>query len=246
MSEPFQLQKRTEFEEALADYQFSQHAKTILEKTPLVLMLGVFGAGRNSIINQLIKSDKYYFIVSDTTRPPKVRDGAMEQHGVQYFFRSEDEVLRDIRKGEFLEAEIIHNQQVSGISIRELEKADEQNKIAITDVDLQGTVNALRVKPDTTLIFIVPPSFDEWVERIKGREIMSDQEFYNRMQTAQRILRTVLASDDYKFVINDSIDKAVVRVNEIVFSKAHSEEHHQQAKEVAEGLLKQVEKNLGE
>lgn len=245
MADVVKLNNLLDFQEALAGYEVSKHAKSILESTQLVILLGVFGAGRNSIINELCKSEKYYYIVSDTTRPPKVRDGVLELHGVHYYFRDESEMLRDIKKGEFLEAEVIHSQQVSGISIRELEKARNSGKVPITEVDLQGTVNILKTKPDTLMIFVVPPSYDEWIRRITAREEMSEQEFANRMATAQKILSSVLSSDAYKFVINDTLQKTASRVNELVKGGKHSEEHHQEAKNIATELLKAVNIKLG-
>src|SRR4051812_6100284 len=111
------LHQREVFEEILKHYQVSDHAKQVLSGTPFVVLSSVAGGGRNTIIQYLVEQYDYGFIVSDTTRPPKVRDGKMEQHGVNYYFRNEDELLVDLRNGEFVEAELIHNQQVSGTSI---------------------------------------------------------------------------------------------------------------------------------
>lgn len=240
MTNIVKLENIEEFRSALEGYQISDHAKKILSKMPLVILLGLFGGGRNSIIKVLIDSDKYKFIVSDTTRPPKVRDGALEMHGVQYYFRNESDMLRDIQNGEFLEAELIHNQQVSGISIRELEVAHESGKIPIGEVDLLGTVNILKAKPDAIMIFIVPPSYEEWLRRIRQRETMSSEEFGNRMTTAERILRTVIDSDSFKFVINDTLEHAAQRIEEIVHHGRHSEEHQLEARAVARQLLAQL------
>ena len=117
------LQLRQEFETVLKNYQPSDQALKLLQKTPLVILLGVSGSGKNTIINHLVGFGRYHFIVSDTTRQPKLRDGNMEVDGVQYFFRSEADMLADLENGAFLEAEIIHKHQVSGTSIRELKRA---------------------------------------------------------------------------------------------------------------------------
>ncbi len=240
MANMFKLEFIKEFELALADYEVSAHAKKILASTPLVIFLGVFGSGRNSIINELVKSGKYHFIISDTTRPPKVRNGVLESHGLQYFFRSEQEVLADIKNGEFLEAEIIHGQQVSGMSIRELERAHQSGKIPVNEVDIEGAYNVLSHKPDATMIFIVPPNYDEWLRRLRVREIMSQEEFNNRMRTAERILKTVINNNAFKFVINNSVTEAAARVDELIHKGIHSELHDQEAKEITFQLLKQI------
>lgn len=219
MSTPVVLNHKQQFIEALANYEASEHARQVLAGIDLAILLSVFAGGRNTVIDELNKTGRYHTVVSDTTRPPKFRNGAMERDGINYHFRSEEEVLDDIRSGEYLEAEVIHNQQVSGISIRELERASGNGKIAINEVELLGTVNIRRAKPDAFMIFLMPPSFDEWMRRVKNRETMSDQEFRNRMETAERILKHVLEVDYFHFVVNDTVSEAARQIDEIVTTK---------------------------
>lgn len=240
MANTVRLTKINEFKDALSNYEVSEHAKSILASTQLVILLGVFGSGRNSIISELVKGGKYHFIISDTTRPPKVRNGLLETHGIQYFFRSEQEILTDIQNGEFLEAEIIHGQQVSGMSIRELERARNSGRVPINEVDIEGAANVLLHKPDSIMLFVVPPSYEEWIRRVNEREVMSQEEFDNRMRTAERILETVLGSNKFKFVINHTIEEAAARVDELVHLGVHSEEHNEEARRIAAGLLEKV------
>src|ERR1700689_1309052 len=110
-----------EFRSALRDYHLSKAALQTLSQTKLVILVAPTSSGRNTIIWQLLKTGDYYFIVSDTTRQPRINDGKLERDGHEYWFRSEAEVLTDIQQGKYLEAAVIHNQQVSGISIRELQ-----------------------------------------------------------------------------------------------------------------------------
>ena len=137
-----ELRQLTEFQDLLANYQLSKGALQTLSQTQLVLLVAPTSSGRNHLIRELMKTDDYYYIVSDTTRRPRTNDGIMEQSGVEYWFRDEADVLSDIRDGKYLEAAVIHQQQVSGISIRELQKATDLGKIAITDacifIDLHG------------------------------------------------------------------------------------------------------------
>jgi guanylate kinase len=199
-----ELKHKKQFIEVLKEYQPSPEAYEILRRIPLVIMLGVTGAGRNTIINHLIGSGKYHFVVSDTTRPPKLRDGKMEENGVNYYFRKEEEMLHDLQEGMFLEAELIHNQQVSGISIRELEHAEASGKIPVNEIDFGGTINVRKAKPDTMFFFVLPPTFEEWIYRLKGREVMSDEELKNRLETAVKVIEEGLSRNDFIFIINDS------------------------------------------
>lgn len=233
------LKHKAAFQEILADYKPAPETIEQLAHIPLVILLGVTGAGRNTIINHLVATGRYKFIVSDTTRPPKVRDGALEQDGVQYYFRTEEAVLADVRAGKFLEAELIHNQQISGISIRELQQAMESGKIPINEVDLGGTDAILAVKPDTKFFFIIPPNYKVWMQRLQGREQMSPQELQNRMETAVKVLEKGLRDKHFIFVINDDSAKSATKIDEQV-QGLRDEDHHAQAEKVALEILKEV------
>ena len=233
------LKHRKDFEVLLADYKPAPEAIDILAQIPLVILLGVTGSGRNTIINHLVATGRYKFIVSDTTRPPKVRDGALERNGIQYNFRTEEAVLEDIRRGKFLEAELIHSQQVSGISIRELEQAMESGKIPINEVDLGGTDAIFAAKPDTHFFFIIPPSYDIWMQRLQGREQMTPQELQNRMETAMKVLEKGLTDEHFSFVINDSSLDSANKIDEQVHGQRDNK-HHAEAAAVAKQILQAV------
>lgn len=230
------LKHLEEFNKVLENYQPDSGTLNLLESIPLGIFLGVSGSGRNAIIDKLVASGGYHFIVSDTTRPPKLRNGTMEQDGVQYNFRREENVLQDLRDGKFLEAEVIHGQQVSGISIRELLRAQKSGKIPLNEVDVLGTVNIRKVKPDTVFLFILPPSYDVWMNRLLGREKMDDTELANRKATAIRVLKEAFVHDDWHFIINDNLDDAASEVDGIMRQQSkHSEDS--EARRVAQGIL---------
>ncbi len=226
-----------EFESALQDYHLSKTALQTLSQTKLVILVAPTSSGRNTIIWQLLKTGDYHFIVSDTTRKPRINDGVPERDGHEYWFRTEQEMLDDIRGGKYLEAAIIHNQQVSGISVRELQKATDEGKIAITDTDISGADNATKYKPDTIAIFVLPPSFDEWQRRIEHRGSMDPAEFRRRMESACKEFERALKRDYYYFIINDSIEHSVEQVNQIAKLETTDSEMQRNARDLAESLL---------
>lgn len=226
-SRPF-LNNREEFENILAQYHVSEHAKGVLAKTPFVVLSGVAGGGRNTVIRYLEANFNYGFIVSDTTRPPKFRDGRMEENGVDYYFRNEEDLLEDLRKGEFVEAELIHNQQVSGTSIREVERIVGTGRIPIHDYEFGGA-NAIAIaKPDATILAVVPPSYDEWIRRLSGREQMHQDELHNRLVTAKTVLENMLSKPYFKFVVNENVEHCSEVIRRLV-------EHPEDAKEDEHG-----------
>lgn len=236
------LQHHQEFKDALEKYQVSDRARQAIDGLKLVLMLAPTSGGRNTIIKHQIDTGRYYYIISDTTRPPRENDGVMEQNGKEYWFRTEDELLADLKAGEFLEAELIHGQQVSGISIRELEKAQQAGKVAITDVDIEGIHNVVRAKPDTIAIMLLPPSFEEWQRRLSGRGQMRPDELKRRLETASKILEDGLKHNYYHFVISENIDQSASIIDAIVEGKSNP--HQGRARGVIEHLQSSLNDKL--
>lgn len=238
-----QLKHKEEFKKALADYRPSQEVYDTLASMPLVVLLSVTAGGRNTIINELVKTGRYHYIVSDTTRPAKIRDGRLEEDGVVYHFRSEEEMLADIRNHYYLEAELIHNQQVSGVSIRELQRAHSSGKVPISETDIGGTDAIARIKPDTLFLFIIPPSHEEWMRRLMARENMSDSELQKRLMTARYILETVLASQRFVFVVNDDLDQVVKTVDDYISGERH-DGHDAAARVIASKIYSEIKARL--
>jgi guanylate kinase len=235
-----QLQHYQEFKDVLEKYQVSPRAQRAIADLKLVLMLAPTSGGRNTIIKHQIDTGRYYYIISDTTRPPRKNDGVMEQNGKEYWFRSEEELLADLKAGEFLEAELIHGQQVSGISIRELEKAQKAGKTAITDVDVEGIHNVVRAKPDTVTIMLLPPSFEEWQRRLSSRGQMRPDELKRRMQTAQKILEDGLQHDYYHFIISEDIGQSSAIIDAVVEGKPNPHQGR------GRGLIEHLQSSLSD
>ena len=103
----------------LKHYNPSLEIIDLLRNIQFVLLAAPTAAGRNTIIRNLIMTGKYYYVVSDTTRKPRINNGIPEKNGNEYWFKSEEEFLHGLKNGAYVEAAIIHNQQVSGISLEE-------------------------------------------------------------------------------------------------------------------------------
>ena len=230
------LEHLDEFRRVLASYRISPASLKILGQAKLALMVGPTSCGRNTIIRQLVKQGGYRFLVSDTTRKMRSNDGIMEKDGVEYWFRKEDDVLADLQAGKFLEAAIIHAQQVSGISIKEIERTIVEDSIGITDIEIVGVDTIKAHKADAHAIFVLPPSFTEWQHRLKHRGDMPAEEHRRRMESAVHEFSHALEAGFYEFVVNDTIESAVSQVNAI--TSGHSQKKDQQrGKNLAVELL---------
>jgi guanylate kinase len=242
-----QLQRISEFRSVLLNYQLSESAKQTLAQTKLVLLVGPTSSGRNTVINKLLENGGYHYIVSDTTREKRVKDGVpIEQDGREYWFRSEEDILGDIQSGEFLEAAVIHEQQVSGISIREIEKAHNAGLIGITDIEPNGAEWIHSLKPDATILFVVPPNFDAWIARLKRRSDLPEDEIRRRLTAACWDISAALERDYYIFIVNDELETTVNEVDTIAKQGAQESEKQQRARQVAERLYAAAQQYLGQ
>ena len=234
------LEHLAEFQTILEKYRISTTARKILDTVQMVLMVGPSSCGRNTIINYLVEHGGYQFLVSDTTRAKRTNNGVMEQDGVEYWFRREADVLTDLRAGNFLEAAIIHGQQVSGISIRELERAAQNHLVGITDIEIVGVDTIKAHKPDAHAVFVLPPNFTAWQERLNRRGDMSAAEKRRRMESAVHEFAHALEMNFYQFVINDTVELAAEQVRRIVAHKV-DKANQQRGREICMELLAETQ-----
>lgn len=237
------LENLEEFKKVLKDYRISDAGKQILAKTKLALLVGPTAAGRNTIIDALLKTGEYHPIVSDTTRKPRQNNGVWEQNSREYWFKPEEEVLGDLKAGKFLEAALIHNQQVSGISLRELEQANKEGKIAVNEIEIVGMQNIIEAKPDAYAFFVVPPSFDIWMQRLEGRGTMSAADKQFRLESAVKEFETALKHKYYIFLVNDTFQHSVERMHQIINGEQDSS-HQELGRKTVEHLLEQTKEYL--
>lgn len=235
------LKHLDEFLLVLENYAPSKQSQETLGLIPLVLLVGPTAAGRNTLINLLAQTGRYHSIVSDTTRAKRSNNGIMEHEGVEYWFKSEAEVLEGLRNGAYIEAAIIHQQQVSGQNISRIEAAKQADKIAINEVQIDGAANIYRFKPDTLCIFLLPPSFDTWMQRIRGRGDVDDAELRRRLISAQDEIKESLEKSYYQFVVNYEIHEAAQAVDEIANGRKLDAEKQQNGRNHAEQLLIDVQ-----
>ncbi len=233
-----------QFQKILKNYQANQASLNLLNQTKLILLLGFSGSGRSTIIKQLSQTDRYYFLVSDTTRQPRLNNGILEKNGREYNFINEDQFLEGLKKGDYLEAEVIHQQQVSGLSLNELKKAKKINKFAITDIDLGGAQKILQYNHKTKLFFIIPPSFDIWMNRLYRRDPdMPISELLMRLRTAQKIIDTFSKDLNGEIIINNDFKLSAQQIDNYLVTN-FLDASHQNKTELLKSLNLEIKKFL--
>ena len=147
-----------------------------------------------------------------TTRKP--REG--EVHGVHYFFVEDEEFVRNIEAGGFLEhAQVYGNRYGTpkGPILERLEKGID----VLLDIEMQGALQIKENYPDGVFIFILPPSMAELRKRLTGRGTESPEAIELRLSKTLSELEYV---DKYDYlVVNGELDEAVNRVKAIIIAE---------------------------
>ena len=176
----------------------------IREKKGAILILsGPSGCGKSTLLKEVYKDiSDYYFSISTTTRAPRIG----EVNGVDYFFVTKEEFERDIRNNDFLEYAKVHDNYY-GTSLTPINKALEEGKLVIFDIDVQGH-EIVRNKLDSivTSVFITTPSLKVLEERLNARNTDSSDIIEKRIKNAKG---EVEFFQDYDYlIINDNLEIA--------------------------------------
>ncbi len=169
----------------------------------VLVLSGPSGAGKSSLINKVYDDiGECHFSISTTTRPIRVG----EEHGVHYYFVSEEEFKKDIEQECFLEYAIVHGNYY-GTSIKPVKEALSAGKLVIFDIDVQGnTAVNNRLGDITTSVFITPQTLSELKRRLENRSTDSMEVIESRIKMAKREMQRI---SEYDYVIvNENLDKA--------------------------------------
>lgn len=201
----------SDIKQRIGTYHPSQRAIDTLRRQRLIIFAGTAGAGKNAIMNGLLKSGKYHDIVTSTTRLPRENNGVMEQDGVDYHFLTTEQAVEKLDAGEYLEVAAVH-EKINGVLASEIERAEQAGKMPIVDVDVQGVHTFKSLSDDVIAIFVVPPSFEEWMRRIKSRydtEADFEAAWPVRRESAIKELEDALEQPYYHFLVNEDLDQAI-------------------------------------
>lgn len=181
------------------------------EKGILIVVSGFSGAGKGTIMKELLKKyeETYALSVSATTRSP--RPG--EQEGREYFFRSVEEFEKMIAKEELIEyAKYVDNYY--GTPRTYVEEQLEAGKDVILEIEIQGALNVKKMFPDTLLLFVTPPSAEELKKRLVGRGTETMDVIESRMD---RACEEAEGMENYDYlIVNDSLDRCVEEMHSII------------------------------
>jgi guanylate kinase len=168
------------------------------------------GSGKTTIVRRVLKDiPELIFSVSATTRKRR-KD---EKEGADYYFITENEFKKKIDNNEFIEWEKFYDYYY-GTYKKVVDIAINDGKTVILEVDVKGALSLKKIYPDAVLIYIVPPSFDEIVNRLVKRKTEDRADLQKRIDRAKMELE-LKDKFDY-FVDNTELEKAVEETESLI------------------------------
>jgi guanylate kinase len=175
-----------------------------------VILSSPSGGGKTTIRKELLalRSDLGYS-VSATTRRPR----AAEFEGKDYYFLAAGEFRTKQDLGEFAESAEVHG-NLYGTLRREVRRVLESGRHVILDIDVQGAGQFVKAFPESVSIFLLPPSAEVLLTRLKARKTEDRSDLIVRLQDARRELEAVV---QYQYVVvNGDLARAVRDVSSII------------------------------
>jgi guanylate kinase len=184
-------------------------------RSRLLVLAGPTAVGKGTVAAHIREHNpEIHLSVSATTRPP--RPGEID--GVHYYFVDDAEFDRLIEQNELLEYAVVHNRSRYGTPRAPIDAALDAGKTVLLEIDLQGARQVRAAEPAATLIFLLPPSWDELVQRLVGRGTEEAEERTRRLRTAKVELAAQNEFDH--LIVNENVADAAAEVVELSSSSA--------------------------
>jgi len=203
-----------------------------------VILSAPSGGGKTTIARMLLaRRPDLGYSVSCTTRAPRPGEVA----GRDYYFISRAEFIAKREQGAFAESAEVHG-NLYGTLRDEVEQVMREGRHVVMDIDVQGAVQFIRAFPLSVTIFILPPSAEVLLERLRGRMTESPAQLAARLQSALQELQQV---DEYEYVVmNDELERAVSSVESIIDAEVVSRERLKNLRQQVGLLIERLEQEI--
>lgn len=172
----------------------------------LLVICGPSGVGKTTITHAVEKQvPGAVFSVSCTTRARTPKD----TEGVDYFFVTDEQFDRLIAQNAFLEYAGVFGKRY-GTPKKWVDDRLAEGKLVILEIDVQGAVSIKRCCPDAFCLFVLPPSEEELLTRLRSRGREDEATIQRRFGEARREIEVARNCGVYDvFLVNRTLDAAV-------------------------------------
>ncbi|HNQ18788.1 MAG TPA: guanylate kinase [Smithellaceae bacterium] len=171
------------------------------------------GAGKSSICQGLLDiCPQLNFSVSYTSRPPRPQ----EVNGKDYHFVSRENFLQRVKRGEFVEW-VESFGHLYGTSRKTVDKYLQTGKDLLLDLEPRGAKKIKKIYRGGVFVFVLPPSRDDFLKRLKKRGHESEEVIQARLAQAESELKEI---SWYTYVIfNKDLKEAVKQLHSIYIAE---------------------------
>ncbi|MFC2032020.1 guanylate kinase [Chloroflexota bacterium] len=185
--------------------------KLLVKPLPIVIS-GPSGVGKDAVLARMKESgDPLKYITTVTTRPQR----AKEKDNVDYHFVATEKFQEMISHGEFLEYANVYSNWY-GVPKQPVKQALDNGLDTIVKVDVQGAAAIKKVLPQAVFIFLMSPSMEELVTRLKQRRTESSFDLALRIKTAETEIKQLPLFDYVVWNKPGEIDQAVSNIQAII------------------------------
>ncbi len=171
------------------------------------------GTGKSSLVSALLELDSRLLVsISHTTRQPR----GQEQEGREYLFIGEPEFRSMVDRGDFFEWAEVHG-NLYGTSRHAIEERIKGGEDVVLEIDWQGGLQIKKIFPNAVLIFILPPSYEELLQRLHRRGEDSPDVIEVRMANAREEVAQAQFFD--YVVVNSLFESALFDLKTIVHAQ---------------------------
>jgi guanylate kinase len=177
---------------------------------PVFVVTGPSGAGKGTLIGALVRRLPMLEVaVSATTRP--LRPG--ETDGVEYHFLTEEEFVRRIEAGAFIEQVQYVSGKRYGTLHSEMTRIAERGQICVLELELEGALRIQAEVPGSVTLFIAA-DVAELERRLRERATESTGEIGERIRLAHEQLEQ---AHRFRYMVrNDDVHRATEVLSAIV------------------------------
>ena len=214
-------------------------ARDVRSRSFPIILSAPSGGGKTTIARRLLEErDDLGYSISCTTREPR----PTERQDIDYHFLTHDQFLEHVNAGDFAEWAEVHG-KLYGTLKSAISSVLRSGKHVILDIDVQGARQLRTEYKDAVTVFVLPPSAEVLLERLRKRKTESPQQLAARLDSALQELRAV---EEYEYVVvNDDLDHAVRQVGSIIDAEVVSRERVSGLRQQVEELAAQLEAEIG-